>query len=395
MELSRNQMGGARGGSRGRSGQELQDDQRRQLLEALLNKLDAQAAADPARVERRNTRVNYRRFSVPIRIHHPGGTSALRNVLTRDLSAGGLSFIHNGYVHINTRIEALLRRHEGGEDVIHGVVMHCQHIGGTWHVVGVKLDKRIFPKLYVDPDQAGPLTSVTGSVLHLEAQDLDRRLFAHHLRNTSVALTGCTTLEEARQHLHHKPFDLVVLDLNLDTTDDDEAASIVDQIRDTGFTGPIAVCTAETRPALLAAVESKGIVGLIRKPYEAQAIITALGGWLSGPKEAGKPIHSPLADQPDSRILVSEYTRKTKVLIRDLRDAIARQDVQKCRTICLILKGTGSGYGFPQVTTAADEAITILDKTSSLAESEARLQTLLSVCARLSPEPGGENAEAA
>lgn len=278
-----------------KSARQAQEEQKRQVLEALLNRLDAQAVSEAGVQRRRSERVHFRQYSVPVRVHHPGGSIAVRRVLTRDISAGGLSFLHNGYLHLNTRLDVVLRRTTGGKDLISGTVAYCSHIGGTWHLVGARLERRIFPKLYVDTDQMGLLpeeprdpASLTGTILHMESLELDQRLLAHHLRHTNVAVRNCANVAEAVPLLNSTRFDLVLLNLDLEPGQEDKSDAItprlrtIQAIRTAGYGGLLAASMNETRPEVITAVRQAGICGLLGKPYEGERVVAALGSWLEG-----------------------------------------------------------------------------------------------------------------
>ena len=98
------------------------------------------------------TRIPFRRSDVACRIYHPGGSMTTASVATRNLSAGGTSFLYHGFLHKNTKIELVLARRQGSEDVIAGTVTHCQHLVRTYHQIGMKFATKVFPKLYLDPN---------------------------------------------------------------------------------------------------------------------------------------------------------------------------------------------------------------------------------------------------
>jgi hypothetical protein len=64
---------------------------------AMLDRLDAADAENPAKNRRGSTRLQYRRNSIAAHIHHPGGSTAACYVATRNLSDGGASFLYNGF----------------------------------------------------------------------------------------------------------------------------------------------------------------------------------------------------------------------------------------------------------------------------------------------------------
>ena len=369
----------------------------RQRLEALLDRLDARDAAGDAKQSRRAMRCAYRRYGVDVLVHHPGGTSTPRKVLTRDLSAGGLSFIHNGYLHKVTRVEVGLKRYIGGVDTCHGSVVYCDHISGSWHTVGVKFDRKVFPKLYLDPAAADTLDAsggqphlIEGRVLIVDPNELDRRLVSHHLRRTKVELLGVATIEEATEALAKadRAFDLIVIDPRAGGEGGDLGAAVAAVTAAAGE-ALVAVCTAEPESAAVRAVEAAGVRGVLAKPYEAERLMAAVSNWL-GASSAGSedPIHSPLADQADAGPILREFVENAAKLAAGLKESAGRGDAGRCRAICRTLQGSGSGYGFPSVTDAAAEALRMLDAAGGgVAEAAACLQRLQNVCARLTADP--------
>ena len=326
-------------------------------------------------------------------VHHPGGTSTPRHVLTRDLSAGGLSFLHNGYMHTGTRVDMNLQRFVGGEDTVSGRVIHCAHIAGTWHTVGVKFNAKVFPKLYLDPDQAGASTvdatqpqAIQGRVLLLEDAELDRRLFAHHLRKTRVELTLCETLDDAEAQIKRRAggpeaFELAVVEVRLsNVTPAVEPAAVVTRLVATGVR--VAACSAETDPKVLQAVKEAGTIGVLRKPYDPDRLLGNIVDWL-GLDTGGDRILSSLADQPDMRPLLTEFVGKAKLLGQALAEAVRNDDFDRARNICITLRGSGAGYGFHAVTEAAGEVLQLLETSKSLANAGGIVDRLRAVCARV------------
>ncbi|MBC7782707.1 MAG: PilZ domain-containing protein [Burkholderiales bacterium] len=129
----------------------------------ILDRLDVQDRSNPARNKRTGQRVVYRKNDVAVRVYHPGGSATSCLVATRNLSSGGASFLYEGFLHRGTRVEIVLLRRVGGHDVARGVVTHCELIARNAHLVGVKFETRIFPKIYLDPEEWGIL-----DVVHLD-----------------------------------------------------------------------------------------------------------------------------------------------------------------------------------------------------------------------------------
>lgn len=362
-----------------------------QKLLSLLDKLDARDAMNGSRHGRQNTRAAFRRFGVKAIVHHPGGSMTARRVLTRDISAGGLGFIDNGYLHLNTRVDIVLSRHGGGDDVVRGKVVQCDHIAGAWHAVGVKFEHQIVPKLYLDPDQfvdmeidARQAEAIVGRVLLIDQSDLDRRLFAHNLRRTRVELRTATTLADGERIVKepNASFDLVVFDLQLSTGDGPLAAqTVVSRVKAMGI-GRIAVCSENINAEVLRKVQSLGLLGFLTKPYEPQRLLACLRGWLGFGLPDDGPIYSTLANQSAKKRILAEFVVNVGKLGQALGQTVQTDDFQRCRAVCNGLRASGTAHGFRPITQAATEALRLLDSTHDLAQAITSIARLQDLCAR-------------
>ena len=85
-------------------------------------------------------------------------------VCARNLSAGGFSCIHGGYLHPGSECQVVLPRREGGDPVaVNGTIVHCRHVEGSYHEVGIRFTEEIepadlVPQLIPDDDQPVDLT---------------------------------------------------------------------------------------------------------------------------------------------------------------------------------------------------------------------------------------------
>jgi CheY-like chemotaxis protein len=381
-----------------RSSAQPEQDARAEQLKSLLDRLDAKDSIDEGRQDRRSARATFRRSGVKITVHHPGGTSTERSVLTRDLSAGGLSFIHGGYLHIDTRCDVTLARYVGGTDNVRGVVQRCEHIAGSWHTVGVKFDRRIFPKLYLDPEFASDVEfdsrnpqSIGGRVLLVDDSELDRRLMAHHLRRTKVELTGVATLAEAVEAIAgqsaENPFRLAIVDLNLSgnessLTPDQVVRKMVD-----AAVPRVAACSAESDVSKLRAAREAGAISVLAKPYDNEKLLMSMASWLGNGGVGGdEAIYSSMAGQEDMNALIEEFVAKTKKDAQALHAAIEQDSFEACRSLVVSIRGGGASFGFGVITEVASEAVISLDGSGSVADAAVALQRLIETCGRLSAD---------
>jgi CheY-like chemotaxis protein len=357
--------------------------------QAMLDRLDAGEEKNPAKQKRGMPRVVFRKTGVSVRVHHPGGSTSNSLVTTRNLSAGGVSFLYQGFLHKNTRIEIMLRRRVGGEDVISGTVQHCALVNKTFHLIGMRFDTKIFPKLYLDPSEWGVLddsapvdaSTLAGTVLHLDEQELDRMLLGHFLKGTRIKLISCASILDALVQIKENAIDCILCDLNLSGTSGTDG---INKFRDAGFTGPVAIITAETSATRVRAAQEAGAGAVLSKPYDQHKLLSLLSTWMMGGASTEEPIFSTLADQAQMLPLIEQYVTKARVLGRDLRRQIEARSVIGVRNICQMLKGTAMGFGYAEVSDIARDAVKCLDASNSLRDAMGALQQLETACMRLS-----------
>lgn len=359
------------------------------VLAALLDRLDAQETDDAAS-KRGTVRCVYRKTEVPIRIHHPGGSTVVKGVATRNLSAHGVGFLYGGFLYAGTRMEIVLKRRLGGEDVLRGKVTTCTHVAGVLHQVGCKFDDKIFPRLYLEPGSYEELdvdipedtTKLKGNVLYLDDQEVDRMLLKHHLKKTLITLDAVKSPEEAVERIKATTFDLVFCDLNLESMSGEQA---VKTIRAAGYKGPICLVTAETSPHRLKAAQDAGAVGVLFKPYERDKLISLMTNYISSPDQL---IMSSMSDNADMVPMIARYVESIRGTCVEIQQSIENDNIDKIRTIAMTIKGTGVGYGFAQLSEAAKESVKSLDATCSIGESQVQIQKLIDMCKRVGVKPG-------
>ncbi len=110
--------------------------------QALSKKLDQIVPCETSR--RTHKRVSYRKLAqIAVAIQMPDGKWAKYIVRSRDLSPGGIGFIHGAYIHVGSQCRVILKDREGKVVCLEGVVRHCDYLSGTAHDVGVQFDKPI------------------------------------------------------------------------------------------------------------------------------------------------------------------------------------------------------------------------------------------------------------
>ncbi len=94
--------------------------------------------------ERRGVRYPYHvQEGIEARIDQPAGSTLRCRVKPRNLSSGGICFLHSNYVHSGTACMILLKTLKGEKVLVPGTIAWCKHARGVVHDVGVKFDDEI------------------------------------------------------------------------------------------------------------------------------------------------------------------------------------------------------------------------------------------------------------
>ena len=220
-----------------------------------------------------------------------------------------------------------------------------------------------------DAAAAAPRPRLAGRVLLAEDGPDNQRLLSHHLRSAGADVTVAgngrlaVELALASAAAGGRPFDLVLMDVQMPEMDGHAATRA---LRSAGWAGPILALTAhalsDDRRACLAA----GCDDVLTKPITADALVRAVAEHLpaagagpglrrtsgSAPPPA-EPLRSTMADAADMGDLIAFYVDDLSRQVSDLSAALAVGDVPTIDRVAHCLKGSGGGFGFPQITTLA------------------------------------------
>lgn len=339
--------------------------------------------------------------NVRVTVHQPGGGVGRFLIAARNISSGGLWFLHCGFLHPGTRCVFVVPRGTRQEGGVMGTVASCEHLEGGLHAAGIAFDEPIDPRLLVTGPSALSvegretieLPNLTGRLLLLDDQQMDCELLAFHLRSTGLTLKTAPSVETALMALAGEEFDVVICDLNLKDMAG-EAAMVT--LRRAGYAGPIIVLTGESSPNRLKQAKRDGAFAVLEKPYKPGELVREIAAAVARSaqikasnsrcrsEESRGPVFSSLANEPGMEGMIGRYVETVRTQAGDLEKAMARREFDEVRRICVAVKGSGSGYGFEPLSRAAETAIRSLDSTYSIAESSEQLEELIGLVSRLS-----------
>jgi len=136
-------------------------------------------------------------YSIAAIVQQPGGAPQQTVLVVRDISNGGISFLHHHYLSTGTRLHLVLVGADRQPLIrVEASVVRCAHARGMAHDVGAKFDQPIDIASMLgvqDPSQAArqsPAPDPTGPTLHGVASELHAGLL--------VKLVACGDQERIR-----------------------------------------------------------------------------------------------------------------------------------------------------------------------------------------------------
>jgi hypothetical protein len=112
--------------------------------EAIMRALEEREASDDRRQQRRSERLSYHcPDGLVVRLHQPGRDPMDYLVRPRNLSEGGLGFLHGGFVYPGSIFIVSLVSLDGLKVTVPGKVVRSSCVFGRIHDVGVSFDSAI------------------------------------------------------------------------------------------------------------------------------------------------------------------------------------------------------------------------------------------------------------
>lgn len=151
-------------------------------------------------------------------------------------------------------------------------------------------------------------------------------------------------------------FDLVVMDVDMEPMDGVRATREIRAREDLlGLRRvPIVALTAHAVPEVRRSCEEAGMDGFLTKPVDPAELAGAVARWL-GARTRIEPPRAPVLSirrevDPDIADLVPEFLEERRADVVALHEAIARDDRSWIRRKAHQIRGTGTSYGYPDLT---------------------------------------------
>ncbi|MFA6045265.1 MAG: PilZ domain-containing protein [Phycisphaerales bacterium] len=248
---------------------------RGKAMESLLEMLDA---CERPSSRREYSRWQFRRESIEMRLVQSGGSTNIK-VLTRNISRGGLSLLHNNFMHPLTRCEVSLPHPVRGKVLVPGRVIRCVHRGGVVHEVGVRFDQPVDARYIADVDPLDnqfsyaepPTDQLSGTCVLVSHSPEDGSMVRQALGDTTLSFASFDSVAVAAPILFGADLVLLATDLPESTPKQSVGA-----LRDTGFGGGIVLLAPDREPRTRLAVLAAPADVILVKPFEGRELLLAL-----------------------------------------------------------------------------------------------------------------------
>lgn len=89
--------------------------------------------------------------TITIRTQNQGVTENYFLIRTRNISEGGMGFLHGAFVYPGSQVVAILQDNNGKAIALEGDVARCNHVAGKVHEVGVRFKRMIRVEDFIKP----------------------------------------------------------------------------------------------------------------------------------------------------------------------------------------------------------------------------------------------------
>ena len=203
---------------------------------------------------------------VTVGVVRPSGSKSTYEVVTRNLSAGGLSFLQGGYLKVGTECTVQLTTADNARKTATATVVGCRHVGGRVHEVSARFTK---------PLEANDFISerLSGTILLVDDAAGFAALTSHHLTKGGLRVLIADRGSKALKLVKEQHFDLILMDLDMPGLD---GVTVNRQMRDQGVDVPIIALSAATSPDARKQWLEAGADGFLAKPVDRAKLVNVI-----------------------------------------------------------------------------------------------------------------------
>ena len=309
----------------------------------ILDDLDATRGRHPDAAKRRSSRRSWRK-PLKVWITQPSGDHRKIEVVTRNLSSGGLSFLYNGYLHVGTSCELQLITDDNAWVDIQGIIVRCRFVAGRVHEASVRFARSVDDSLFES-------RTLSASILLVDDAEDQSRLTAHYLSKTGAEVVTANRGVRALKLVAEHDFDLILLDVEMPGISGPQVAQT---LRERGVTIPIIAYTANNDQATREECLAAGCSDVLTKPLSKTDLIDAVARYLA----VEGPIVSKHAGNPEMAEFIHDFVAGLPARLQEMERCVQAQNAEQLAPLARQVKVAASddgGCGFGELSGAADK----------------------------------------
>lgn len=360
-------------------------------LEILLSKLEAADNKSKISARREFSRWPFRQATIKVTLIQPAGSEVVLRLACRNISRGGISLLHNQFVHPGSLVVVSLPTLNGTMKEVMGSIKRCVHKKATLHELGVQFEEPVELREFLGAGKGAEFYSLeavepeklVGQVLYIEDSDIDFRVMQHFLRETSLSITRAVTAASGLE-VAVNGFDLIIVDWQLPDMD---GVRFVTKVREMAIDTPCLIVTADPVALMRSGMLDASVAGLLTKPLSQILLLRAIAERLLIKPQNGRSEQNEgskeEANAPKNGKVAEIYVDLFGKLAETLEKAITDQDHPKILDKCKEVRGSAPSCGAPHLARIADHVISTLEHPSGPAQGLRFAKELIVACRRL------------
>jgi CheY-like chemotaxis protein/HPt (histidine-containing phosphotransfer) domain-containing protein len=237
---------------------------------------------------------------------------------------------------------------------------------------------------------------IRGRILLAEDGVDNQRLISTYLRTAGAEVVIADNGQAAIEAALSQRFDLILMDMQMPEMD---GYTAVAELRRRGFTVPIIALTAYAMAEDRAKCLDCGCTAYLSKPIEKETFLRTISHHLgneippaacpagtkppAAPADSSGPIASTMSDHPGMKPIIIEYVQGLSNEVVKMQKMMEQKDLQSLKRVVHQLRGSGGGYGFDAISTAAAAAEESIKAAHNLDVINQEIKSLIGIIRRV------------
>jgi CheY-like chemotaxis protein len=345
-------------------------------LDSLLDKFDTpQRKATGSIVNRNFVRWPYRRESVEVKVVHPGGNLVSIRVACRNISRGGLSVLHNSFLHPGSECRVMLTHPTKGLVETPGTVVRCQHRSGVIHELGISFSDPINVKEFLQTDPLSNTFSLErvnpsdlhGRLLLVDPSAADRSILKHFLRETALEVESVSSMAEVV--LACDSADVILINSEVP---DGDLSTVLSTLRECRYDGPVILTVPDASPETRARLTGVTAQAILVNPITQNLLMRAIAEVLIVDPPSGRARHSRPSPQSSMAHLAS--------IGKELYAAASARNGDSISDLCARLLTLAESMGWNALMRQANDVMSSLGRGRTVEQVLPAIEQIMAAC---------------